>query len=585
MGNLAILPSQKGLLPNEADLHRYMGVEIEFHPGTTSMQDFRFGLYKNGIDVMDDGCPYLHHLRQNTVDRNGVPIGPARYHQELGCTNTPSTSCSGRTTHLRPIFNDYLVLTTKKLVDLFPPGAEERFQNASSDWSNMSLGDIFQDRASHPIIFDRILAAVLCRIPNSSRRYWDLGTDPSAGFELRTIPIYTGEIWDALKDACNTISELGGNATSSCGGHIHLDMNQEPNEVIARTLAIYRMLEPLLAAPVEPSRYYERSYNAPTWREGHELLASGYKSIQTNKFNAGHYGGRWLQASQLQGHGSFEFRGLEGTLDPVVFKNYGLLLNRFIQAVRLGKPWGVKMHRIEPVAITTDSILAFFKFLDISRSGISDDLKEMREWYISRVREFQDRTAFTQHLLTNPKFILLKQLRSVGGPKHQELFSAPTLNEALSDKELGIRVRQVYTRILASCSPTRTWTQEPLSSQLYNRLGSMPRELGLLSLEEPPEHDTDDGFILRERRFRLIIEDGKCPLMDSFCDAMFSDSTEDLGKWYKTYISSDASNNAVYSEAFVLLFRSWLLLWTSGRPTYEVMLAAFTSGDASCVDF
>ena len=315
--------------------------------------------------------------------------------------------------------------------------------------------------------------------------------------------------------------------------------------------------------------------------------------VQNNKYSAGNYGSRWLQATQISSHGSFEFRGLEGTLDPVVFKNYGLLLNRLIQAARLGKPWGVKMHSIQPIAITADSILAFFKFLDITRPNISPDLKTMRDWYLSRVHEFRERESFTQHLINNPKFVPLRALRETGKHHNHTMFSQPIETKTFTDKELGIKIRQVYDRVLASCSPNRLYLNEPLAPAMYLRLASMPREMGLVDNPQGdgvPEYDCDEAYMLRDREgpFRAVLldENNQCPMISEFCDAIFSGSHEDLGKWYRTRCCDPQGRPlSVNVEAFCYILRAWLRLWAAGRPSHAATLIAFSTGDTSCVDF
>ena len=601
MGNLAVLPSQKGALPNDADLSRLMGAEIEYHPATREMQDYRFSLYSHGIDVLDDACPHLGLVRNRVTDNIGRPTGPQRYYGPLHCSVSPGTGgCSGRATHLRSftmsldnlqrVFGTVRVLTTlDRLLPLFPENAESLLQESSSDWSALTIKEIITRRAEHPIIFDRTMALIFPRIDDPSRRYWNLGTDASAGYELRTIPIAAAEMWPALERACEAITDLGGQATSACGGHIHLDMTEEDGPTVARVLTLYRMLEPLLAAPVEPNRYYERSYNSPSWRDSPEFNATSFRRIYADKYRAGEFGSRWLQASQISTHGSLEFRGLEGTLDAKIWKNYGLLLNRFIQAAKLGKPWGVKLHQVEPLVVTADSILALFKYLDLTRSDISSDLKDVRDWYIERVREFKGRDSFTRHLVNNNNLVPLKDVRSGHGRfKTQVLFSLPIETRPFSDKEMGHRVRQVLDRVLASCTPARSWVNEPLSPALYNRLRDMGHELGLLNLDEPPSYDCDEAYILRERhRHEVLIQDDKCPLLDDFCEAFFSGTPEDLGKWYHKYLRNPDTLelNAQQIENFVYIFRAWLSFWTSSRPPVPSLITAFSNGDASCVDF
>lgn len=572
MNNLEVLPSQKGKLSNEPDWDRLFGVEIEYDPRGFTMGRYRLALYKNEIDTLDDACPNLHTVRS----RRGPPD---RYYADTLCgTVTDRNICGGRISHVNSILQGDLLYN----LDLIPRGAEAVFQDAHTDWRNRSLMSILADYNDHPIIFQRVLSKIFPRINTPQRYHWNLGTDPSAGFELRTVPLQGKAGWAAIEDACSAIRLIGGEATDACGGHIHQDMTNEDAKSTARVLLTYRMLEPLLAAVVDPTRYYPESYNAPSWR-GPQPGGSNMKTLFTEKAASTGWSTRWLNTAQLDQHGTFEFRGLEGTLNASTFKNYSLLLNRFIQASK-NSSWGVSLRQVVPIRVDNTSILALFKFLDITRKDVAPELKELKDWYLDRYREFRERDAFQESLVVygNSAFASLSQLRKTGKHKNTTAFVAPVkMPPKKTHKELGIFFYQVFERFTAAVVPLRNnRARHSLVDNLDNHFQEAILKLKL-HIRESEDRQTDlfDWMCIEN------VGDGECPILNEFWNYLRTFDFESLGRWYEKYMLEEDRPNKPRMDGLGILLEEWAACWGDSWPSYNSLTEAFSGGDISCVDF
>lgn len=588
---LPVLPSQSGQLPSEPDWDRYFGIEVEFHPDGVPMPLYRAALYKEGIDTLDDGCTVLRARRGQGNQK------PERFYAPLRCRGTQV--CRGRIHHLRSVFG---AMSIEDLFELLPDGALAAFR-AQPVFENQSLRAILEMRHDYTNAFFLALNALFPRPRNKSRRYWDLGTDPTAGYELRSIPLKGEDGWKAIEAACKGITDRGGIVNDNCGGHIHLDMSKEDAEVTSRVFAIYRLVEPLLAAPVDPSRYFDGAYNPPAWQNtaptGRDL-----KVLKTDKGAVSGWSTRWLNTAQVNHHGSFEFRGLEGTLDPATFRNYTLLLNRFIQATKEGKPWGVKLRTIMPIGVDDDSIEALFDFLDLSRDDISPPLKEVRDWYRQRVAEFKKREAFSQYLIVGgrhaKKLGSLKDMRETGicgvVPVFEESNGA---EERVSNKELGIRAHRVIERLIATCVVRREYeTLDGLPETVFEAFPQVPAMMDWWPALEDPDREDEFGhrwfqpedIEFWEDRYGWLHEtrtdNGTVQVIDDFWTYLRGFEVEKLGAWIREYLLDENDQPLpLRSIAMSQLFVVWCQRWARRWPPIVNLINCIATGDDSCVDF
>lgn len=573
MANLSVLPSQKGKLSSEPNWNRKFGIELEFDPDGETMLAYRLALYRHGIDTLDDSCPRLNR-------RRGEGNDPARFYKDLSCR---SEDCRGRGNHLVDLFgfaNDELILA-------FPPNAESVLQSCNPEWEGKSLLYIITNARSYPDAYTTGLLKLFPRIKDPLRRHWNLGTDPSAGYELRTIPLYGKDGWKALEDACTALKEVGGNATQACGGHVHQDMTDEDGRSTARILAVYRMVEPLLAAVVDPTRYYDGSYNKPSWflDTYRPPDGQGLKRIGGNKNHASNFSTRWMNSEAIMHHGSFEFRGLEGTLEPTTFRNWSLLLNRFIEASRQGE-WGVQMKHVVPLQVDTTSIRAFFKFLDITRSDVSTELKEVRDWYLERIREFSERDAFQQSLVVpgNKLFADLKTLRTTGRFQKVEVFKAAVNNTIKkSSKEHGMFLYQVFERYVAGVRPAEG---QRVQGDIYDTFRNAYVRMGL----HEPDNIRNWGEGSRDVEwFGWLVRTGdgnNCQLLEEFWKYIRTYDFQLLSMWYEANVlDSRGDPIPARMEGLGMVLEEWAQSWGREWPSHKSLIEALTSGDISCVDF
>jgi hypothetical protein len=567
MSNLAVLPSQKGKLSNEPDWSRKFGIEIEYDPDGETMLAYRLALYRRGIDTLDDTCATLNQTRIN--ERH--PRGPERFYDDVDC------AC-GRGNHLAGLFG----FANEDVVAMFPDNAESVFQSCHKDWADKDLLYIVNDARRYTNAYTTGLKKLFPQIKEPLRRHWNLGTDPSAGFELRTVPLYGKEGWAALEDACAALTEIGGHATQACGGHVHQDMTHEDGPSTARILATYNMIEPLLAAVVDPTRYYDGSYNAPGWRSSRTpTTGTEIRRIQTQKTRAATHTTRWMNSEAIVHHGSFEFRGLEGTLDPRTFKNWSLLINRFLDASRKSV-WGVQLKQTVPIQVNTESILAFFKFLDITRKDVAPELKEVRDWYLERVREFSERDSFQQALIVpgNKVFASLKDLRKTGKFGKIEVFKEPVNPQAKkSAKEHGVFLFQVFERYIAGVRPIEG---QRIQGEIYETFTDAYQRVGV-QMPNRENYSSRD-----EETFGWMCRSGdgqNCQVLDEFWKYLRAYEFELLGKWFEDNMTAGGQPIQTRLEGLGMIFEEWASSWGREWPSHKSLSDALTSGDISCVDF
>lgn len=584
MAKLNILPSQRGKLPSEPDMGRLFGIEYEFNPDSVPMGVYRIALHKSGIDTFDDGCEYVRSRRRSGGE--SYP-DPERLREPTQCMHQdgrdPNCGSPPRGRHLERTLSSK-VSVAEKILDLMGGGGLDAirggFEANGGDPSRVNRPVDLITLSWGSSWLNNLLADTFPRPDDTISRFWDLGTDPTAGFELRSVPARGGEGgFKYIEKVCDTLRKTGAVATGSCGTHIHKDLSGESAKDVARITAVYRLVEPLLAAPVEPSRYFN-GYNTPSW-SANQPTGKAVKDLMDSKNNVSRWNTGWLATQQLQAHNSYEFRGLEGTLEASTVKNYTLLLNRFIQATIHGEEWGVKLKKIAPIGVTPEAIRALFKHLDLVRDDLSDELKEMREWYLDRVRQFKERNAFQNSLVVGKherteKFAQLKELRETGKSGNDDLFEEITEEDdvELSDKEVGLRVYQaIEDAILNSRADTRGGIVR-LGDQL-ERLAEAPREIGTLPVDSRSSRMQDDD---RYNWFRVR-------LWENFCEYVENRDFNSIGAWYKEHIDADDVNTDKRRTGLAEVIRFWIGMWARSPVNSRTVNKLFKGEEDECVDF
>lgn len=577
MGKFNAVPSYRGKLDSEPDLSRYFGVEIEFDPDGHSYFHYRHALYNEGIDTFDDGC----RDRRRMVGRRARP-DPERLRTPPQCECCPEPDTS-RGRHIQQCANIDSVQGREELLDaLLEYGAEARLNEILPSYTAETVPQMLSSPGQ--MLRDTI-AEAMPPITDTPRRLWNLGTDPTAGYELRTIPINMDEGGiDALARAYRALDGAGAVATGSCGTHVHQDMHDEDDQTCGRVAVAYRFLEPLLAAPVDPSRYFG-GYNEPSW-SGSNIKASRVKSVLDSKVALELVSSRWLNTAQISAHGTFEFRGLEGTLDTDTVKNYIVLLNRFIQATKHGDPWGLRLKEVVPIGVTADSIRAFFHYLDIVRSDVSDDLKTMRDWYIERVRRFRERNAFRNSLVTGShsrteKFADIRKLREEGKVGDTTVFEELVDEEyEVSDREIGMKVLRIIDTCIINSSPSRNpWrSRTSRNANEYTTYEEIFESLRgvLLNYDTTTTLNTPNWSWCGQ-----VEESGE---WYEFVDALETRNFEVVGEFYRRWFM-EHDNATAYRSTFSNVISYWLSDWATAYMRSNQISDTLNGGDNECVDF
>ena len=155
-------------------------------------------------------------------------------------------------------------------------------------------------------------------------------------FEYALRPATGDALLDAIRKACDLMCEQRVHSNSSCGLHVHLDMNKESEEVQDRVLRGWLAHEGAFYSLVPQTRA-QSSYCVPLSPRANNWLRD--PRIQDNETmrhyiirDAGRYQALNLQA--LSKFGTLEFRLLEGSIDANRVEAWTMLLLHMVEAFK-----------------------------------------------------------------------------------------------------------------------------------------------------------------------------------------------------------------------------------------------------------
>ena len=570
-----IIPSNRGKLPSEPDQERFFGVEFEFHPESTRMSEWRELLYAVGIDTLDDANNAVDVLR----DRAMVNRNPELWRQ------APSSEQCQRATSIISLLSQqydsegYALEGRSNQQNSFTRALLQRSSFAGN------LEDLRTSLGAWRAPVRRSVLEVYPRLDNVNGRLWSLITDPTAGLELRTPPLKIGEDpFSTINAALTCLDHNSAVATPQCGTHIHMDVRNDLLPKLIRMYHIYRLLEPLIAACIQPYRY-SGAYNKPLW-EGRNLTTNqSLASASLSAFaQAGGNHTTFLDTGQINHHGSIEFRMFEGTVDPTDAKMWVLLINRFMQAAIDGPKWGIKMKGSFPLGVSIESIKDFLRFLDIVRTDVHSDLKEMRAWYIEKVRLNRESRAFQRALVhghTNEgeiastnKMTDLKKLKESGVSVYGTvLLDTSTEESEFNAVELGKSFMNGLMRIFLNAS----MIDGNAGSSDMHGCGASPLDVFVSA-----EHGQNicevacDYFEVQE-----LSEDS----WQRFATAIHQQDHEAIGNWIEDNINNaedpaDAMTNLTSTLQYIVQYYAASASHADNRQALET-----NTGVTQCVDF
>ena len=189
---------------------------------------------------------------------------------------------------------------------------------------------------------------------HTTRSYWKLISDASAGHEIVS-PILRGEEgFKEIEKVCKVLIALGYKVDKSCGMHVHHGANDLSSEQVKAVFALAIKWETVidhLVAPSRKSNQYCRSNNV-----NRDLTLIGTKdALNTLKKTAHiqHYGScghdRYLKVNYTAylRHGTIEFRQHQGTLDAKKIVWWIILTQNFLtKAVEVGASYTVSASGI-----------------------------------------------------------------------------------------------------------------------------------------------------------------------------------------------------------------------------------------------
>jgi hypothetical protein len=553
---LNILPDQTGKLPSQPDTERMVGAELEFHPTVHTLFEWRELLYDKGIDTFDDGArdqygngPFPR--RENVRDACGLTLPNPQRLRDVPENETEYS----RGQYIQTLF------LGRDLNGGGAQGAETRQAFFDQFPSNIRpAGNIWGDE------FCRAVAAKFPRPEEMARRRWNLGTDPTAGLELRTPPLTIGEgLFDALLDAGAALEENDAEANRNCGGHIHIDMRDKIGTERARLAATYIMCEPLICAVCNPCRY-QRSYNRPLWDATYTMATIMNQAGAMNQFTQH---ASLLNFSALGEHGTLEWRQFEGVTDTKQLKYWILLCLRFTEASK--NKWGIKMGRLHPIKATDDSMKDFLKFLDVDRNDVATDLKEMKDWYLERANEFKDRDAFSRRLVTAPNLADLRRLKETGTIRDgaPRIAFAEDYRPEQSASVVGQRFLRFVTDVVGVAALRPTTVAQP---ELPNVIAALGNEIVQNYVRETL------GYEYPEEDFQWTL----------FAEAVARFDTEAVGQWLLDHVYVGNASEAGRAQLMAAVIRYWTQGWafnSVGSATITNLMNVQTTEIAQCVGF
>lgn len=572
MSDLNILPSQTSKLASEVEQTRLLGVEMEFHPGPVTMWDWRQQLFRVGIDTFDDGCGMRQtHTRNAPIraDVCGVELRDTERYRTVPACTAGTCSEHPRAWHVQ------------RCIGISGPhngpGQSDHTEfyelMGLSSTTDRTTANTFLNRGQAPADFlDRVERA-FARPTDRNSRLWNLGTDPTAGLELRMPPLSVSERpFEAIARICDALEAGGAEANHSCGLHVHVDMRDKTAEQRYRLAVTYMLMEPLVLAAVAPHRYHN-GYNQPVAGIGRGgVLPLPGMSTHMASFSQHN---SLLNFSALTEHGTVEWRQLEGTLNADTIKYWSMLALRFTEACQ--SKWGVKISAIGSVGVTPDAVRSFLKFMDLNRKGLSDDLKGLKDWYIERVRQFSERSSFERRLTpANTNLSALRRLKMAGimSATNTQVAYHPEPVATTSPSEVGQSFLRFVQQLIGAAGMNEPTGPGPLeylhaNDDAAERIAEYAVDYMTLYNDEDEYDHTLDTVEWR-----------------AFARAIYEHDAENVGRWLKTHVlDHERRDDLLRGLNNTLSF--WMGYWSYNTVGQDTVSRIFqrNTGSSTCVDF
>jgi len=440
---LNILPDNTGELDSQLE-ERAVGVEIEFDPNREPTSHFALGVLASGIDILNVGT------RTNGPESRRSSRNQA--HEQRGRVLCSSLGYQNARNGLP--------------APIVPANLSEGARTLHTE-----LQAAIRDLTSAHSTFQRVSRTVSSYLAdtrdNVAYRNWDLGSDPTAGLELRTSPATVGEgALDAVAAAVTALDECGGEATDRCGTHVHVDFSslqgreEVDAEAVRRFSAQWSLCCPLLTAVVSPDRYDSRAYNTFIERQQHTLpQLFGTRSTPLSSISVH---GSSMNFSALNEHGTVEWRMFDGSLDPTDVTNWIRFILRFTQATQ-NTVWGVRYPRgaaLPRIAYSDTAFERLLNFMDLGRDDLDQGLSDVADWARGRIADIQENagTSFSVYLTSGPNWRTLDELVVGLTGIIEEVSEDDSVSQVdHAEQSVGDRLFRVYEH----CRPFRLRTMFP----------------------------------------------------------------------------------------------------------------------------
>ena len=556
--SINVVPSLRGRLPNELDMERYFGYELEFAPDPYTQQQWAVLFLAAGFHNLQN-TRHCSNRHSDTPSHHNVEGAGDLWHPEyLRDVNCTSEGCSCRL--------DYADRTIGSLHD-------DIDATAALAETAQGFGIVTENRPAYQVAAD-------LPVPDAPYRNWRLITDSTAGLEMLAPPLKMSDNLPEVLQRLHAVTEdNGAQMTTQCGAHVHVSVYDLSNRQRFRLYGLYRYLEALFAACMAPNRYFRTMrYNQPLWnsrRGGDTVLVEGAEVFRWT----GH--GSFFNTSAYREHGTFEFRTLESSHDYRNALNWMRLINRFVQVVATdGTMWGAKAKSFAPISVDTGSIRAFINHLDLNRKDISDDLKEARDWYLERVRTYYERSTFRRTLRTGmtdqtelPHNVSLKLLRDTGKTMTGvEAFVIQDL-DGLTNTEIGREIQSIIARMV-NYGGLRDNYVDPLTT--LNPDSNTFAHIVEFALEYLEDAECESYF---------TIED-----IETFYLYLYNSDIENLGQWYREIVEgvTDEQKDTICA-VLSRVTQVWSSFWTrntmNNDDTAHVVKSILAGGSDQCADF
>lgn len=187
---------------------------------------------------------------------------------------------------------------------------------------------------------------------HTTRSYWKLIYDSSAGHELVS-PVLSGEDgFRQITTACKVLTDMGYSVDKSCGLHVHHGARDLSSREITSVFAIAMKWETVIDLLVAPSRrnnrYCESNNREGTTVDGTKAALKRLRTRGAERYGLNNHT-RYLKVNYeaYLKHGTIEFRQHQGTLDAEKIISWIIMTQNFVtKAVEQGASYTVSQTGI-----------------------------------------------------------------------------------------------------------------------------------------------------------------------------------------------------------------------------------------------